>query len=78
MLNNIRNIELAINKKCNKEALAYFKKEAAYPLTKGKIRTILHQKSVYWFGRKDSFRKNNTHWNEYIVFFNNLIKQSAH
>lgn len=68
-------IKEAVTKNHNKDALKYFKEHATYPLTKGKIRSILHHRKVYWFGCKDSFRKNNKNWDNHIAFFNQLIMQ---
>ncbi len=66
-------IETAVTEKRNKEALAFFINNIKIPLTKGNIRNLLRHKKVYWFGCKDSFRKNNSNWDKHLAFFNKLI-----
>lgn len=70
-------IEIAITEKRNEEALAFFITNIKPPLTKGKIRSLLSHKKVYWFGCKDSFRKNNSNWDNHIDFFNGLILNNS-
>ncbi len=71
----IKRLDLAVHRKENKAALSTFLRTVEHPLTKGSIRNALHQRAVYWFGRRDSFRKNSRRWDEYITYFNALVQK---